>query len=202
MSISGTAAGPGSTAASDRRGLQGTIQGPYYLPGQQEFVGTATMPMRPAERGERMVLTGTVRDTNGIPVPGAKLDIWQADADGRYSGFAPGVPDGSLRAVITAEADGHFEIHTIKPAPSEIPKDGPTGALIAAAGWDAWRPARFHLFVTAPGHRKLTTQLYFAGGEWPDSDVAEAVKPELVLDPQPDAEGVLHAEYDFALDPA
>lgn len=188
-------------ATADRHGSKGTIQGPYYLPEQKSIIGSGTLPMRPDEQGDPLLFSGTVRDTEGIPLPGTTLDIWHADADGYYSGFAPGIPDGNLRAVVTADAEGRFEIHTVRPAPYEIPKDGPTGALITAAGWHAWRPAHLHLFVSAPGHQKLTTQLYFAGGQWLDSDVAEAVKPELVLDPKPDADGLLHAGYDFVLDP-
>ncbi|MQA82832.1 MAG: catechol 1,2-dioxygenase [Streptosporangiales bacterium] len=188
-------------ATEVRHGSKGTIQGPYYLPSQTSIVGPGALPMREDEKGDPLVFTGTVRDTNGIPLPAATLDIWHADADGYYSGFAPGIPDGNLRAVVTADAEGRFEIHTVRPAPYEIPKDGPTGALIAAAGWHAWRPAHLHLLVTVPGHQRLTTQLYFSGGEWLDSDVAEAVKPELVLDPHTDADGTLHASYDFVLDP-
>jgi catechol 1,2-dioxygenase len=189
-------------ATLDRNGSKGTIQGPYYLPKQAALPAKATLPMRPAEKGAPLVLSGQVRSIGGAPVAAATLEIWQADADGCYSGFAPNVPGGNLRGVMTVAADGRFEIRTVRPAPYEIPKDGPTGALIRAAGWHAWRPAHLHLFVTAPGHRKLTTQLYFTGGEWLDSDVARAVKPELVLDPRADAEGVLRARYDFVLDPA
>jgi catechol 1,2-dioxygenase len=54
--------------------------------------------------------------------------------------------------------------------------------------------------VRADGHRTITTQLYFAGGEWLDSDVAEATKPELVLDPVDDGTGVRRATYDFDLE--
>jgi hypothetical protein len=87
-------------------------------------------------------------------------------------------------------------------APYEIPKDGPTGKLIAAAGWHAWRPAHLHVTVSAPGHQRLTTQLYFAGGQWLGSDIAQATKPELIVPPRTDADGVQHATYDFVLDPA
>jgi len=76
------------------------------------------------------------------------------------------------------------------------------GDAEAAAGWHAWRPAHLHLTVSAPGYGTLTTQLYFHGGQWLDSDVAQATKPELILDPQADSGGVLHASYDFVLDPA
>ena len=50
--------------------------------------------------------------------------------------------------------------------------------------------------------RKLTTQLYFDGGQWLDSDVAQAVKPELILRPQTGPDAARHARYDFVLDPA
>ncbi|WP_107704659.1 dioxygenase family protein [Nocardioides allogilvus] len=131
----------------------------------------------------------------------AEVDLWQADADGYYSGFAPHVPDGNLRGVVVTNAEGRFEIDTIQPAPYQIPHDGPTGQLIEAAGWHPWRPAHLHIQVRADGHRPITTQLYFAGGEWLDSDVAEAVKPELVIDPQDDGTGTRRSTYDFELEP-
>jgi catechol 1,2-dioxygenase len=189
-------------AARAQRGTLGSIQGPYYLPDQRRLDSPATLPTRAGEKGDPLVLAGRVTDEDGRPVGGTELDIWQADADGYYSGFAPHIPEGNLRGVVVADDEGRFEIHTIRPAPYQIPTDGPTGKLIAAAGWHAWRPAHLHLFVQAPGYRRITTQLYFAGGDWLDSDVAEATKPELVLDPRPDQDGTLRSEYDFVLEPA
>jgi catechol 1,2-dioxygenase len=189
-------------AARTQNGSVGSIQGPYYIPDQQRVDSPATLPARPDEQGDPLVLSGQVTDVDGKPVAGAELDIWQADSAGYYSGFAPDIPEGNLRAVVVADEQGRFEINTVRPAPYQIPTDGPTGKLIAAAGWHAWRPAHLHLFVRAPGYRRITTQLYFAGGEWLDSDVAEATKPELVLDPQPGDDGRLHSSYDFVLEPA
>jgi catechol 1,2-dioxygenase len=189
-------------ATGDRHGSKGTIEGPYYLPGQVPLPATATLPMRDGEKGEPLVFAGQVRAVGGTPLAGAQLDIWHADADGLYSGFAPGIPAGNLRGLVTADETGRFEIRTTLPAPYEIPKDGPTGQVIAAAGWHAWRPAHLHLMVTAPGYRKLTTQLYFDGGQWLDSDVAQAVKPELILRPETGPDGTRHPSHDFVLDPA
>jgi catechol 1,2-dioxygenase len=93
-------------------------------------------------------------------------------------------------------------VTTVRPAPYQIPTDGPTGALCAAAGWEPWRPAHLHLLVRAPGHRQITTQLYFQGGEWLDQDIASATKPQLVLHPQQQADGRLRAEYEFVLESA
>ncbi|HEX4357410.1 MAG TPA: catechol 1,2-dioxygenase [Pseudonocardia sp.] len=187
-------------AARTQHGTLGSIQGPYYVPDQVRLLSPATLPVRPDEKGEALLFSGRVLDLDGNPVPGAELDIWQADEAGYYSGFAPDIPDGNLRAVVVADGAGRFEITTIRPAPYQIPTDGPTGRLIAAADWHAWRPAHLHLFVSAPGHRKITTQLYFQGGDWLDSDVAEATKPELVLDPRSGEDGPLHSEYDFVLE--
>jgi catechol 1,2-dioxygenase len=158
--------------------------------------------MREDEKGDPLVLTGQVRAVDGAALAGATVQIWLADDDGYYSGFAPGIPDGNLRGTVTVDDEGRFEIRGVRPAPYEIPKDGPTGQLIRAAGWHAWRPAHLHLMVSAPGHQTLTTQLYFSGGDFLDSDVAQATKPELILDPQPGPDGVLVSEYDFVLDPS
>ena len=186
--------------AETQRGSKGTILGPYYLPDQKRLPAQATLPMRPDEKGTPLVFAGQVRDLDGNPVAGAEIDIWHADDEGFYSGFAPHLPDGNLRGVVTTDGEGRFEIRTVQPAPYQIPTDGPTGKLITAAGWHPWRPAHLHLIVRAPGYRPITTQLYFQGGEWLDSDVAEAVKPELVLAPQAQGDGTLRSTYDFELE--
>ncbi|MHA6618506.1 dioxygenase family protein [Pseudonocardia sp. DLS-67] len=189
-------------AAQTQQGTKGTILGPYYLPDQRRLPSPAALPTRPDEGGTPLVFTGRVHDVDGNPVGGAELDIWQADEHGYYSGFAPDIPDGNLRGVIVADDEGRFEITTVRPAPYQIPTDGPTGALCTAAGWKPWRPAHLHLLVRAPAHRQITTQLYFQGGEWLDADIAGATKPELVLDPVAQPDGPLRVEYDFVLERA
>jgi catechol 1,2-dioxygenase len=189
-------------AAGRQEGSAGTILGPYYIPDAPELPSPATVPMRDDEAGERLTVAGQVRGIDGQPLGGAVLDWWQADAEGYYSHFADGVPAGNLRAKVIADADGRFEVAAVAPAPYQIPTGGPCGALLAAANWSAWRPAHLHLIVSAPGHRPLTTQLFFPGDRHLDDDIATAVKPELVLDPQPAGDGGRRAEYDFVLEPA
>ena len=65
--------------------------------------------------------------------------------------------------------------------------------MTQAAGWSPWRPAHIHLLVMAPGHRTLTTQLFFTGDPYLGNDVASADKPELTLDPQPTGHGTRSA---------
>jgi catechol 1,2-dioxygenase len=190
-------------ANADRKGTSGTIEGPYYIPGSPEFRSEATLPMRDGEKGTPFTFQGTVTDLDGKPLENARVELWHADDDGFYSQFAPGIPEWNLRGTILTGADGRFAFHTIKPAPYQIPTDGSCGALVAAAGWHPWRPAHLHLKVAAPGKQLITTQLYFEGGDWVQDDVAQAVKPELILHPSPAASGTgEEVTYDFALDPA
>lgn len=189
-------------AARTQTCTKGSILGPYYLPDQARLDTPATLPQRPDEKGIPLVLSGEVRSTDGTPLAGAELDMWQADEQGYYSGFAPHLPDGNLRGVVVTDDQGRFEISTIQPAPYQIPTDGPTGKLLEAAGWHPWRPAHLHLMVRAGGHRTITTQLYFTGGDWLDSDVASATKPELVIDPVDRGDGTTAVRYGFTLDPA
>src|SRR6185369_7589140 len=156
------------------------------------------------EEGDRVVFSGRVTGEDGEPLEGAELDVWHADAKGLYSGFDPSLPEGILRGKVLTDADGRYEVRTVVPAPYTIPEDGPTGAMVHAAAWSPWRPAHIHLIVSAEGHEPLVTQLYIDSSDYLDSDVASAVKPELIVHPTPkeDEPGVFQFEYDFALAPA
>ncbi|MFB9930608.1 catechol 1,2-dioxygenase [Amycolatopsis halotolerans] len=188
-------------ATEHRQGNKGTIEGPYYVPDAPEQGARGSIPTRDNEPGTALTWTGQVTSTTGAALGGAKVELWHADADGLYSQFAPDIPEWNLRGTFTTDDEGRFEIHTVRPAPYQIPTDGACGKLIAAAGWHAWRPAHLHVKVSAPGHELLTAQLYFPGDEHNDDDIASAVKPELLLAPQPSGDGET-IEYNFVLDPA
>ncbi|MFE7129288.1 catechol 1,2-dioxygenase [Streptomyces sp. NPDC057638] len=188
-------------ANADRLGSKGTIEGPYYVPGSPSFDGAATLPMRPDEPGVPLLFQGRVTSVDGTPLPGARIEMWHADAEGFYSQYAPGLPEWNLRGTVVADGRGGFAIRTVEPAPYQIPTDGSCGRLIAAAGWHAWRPAHLHLKVSAPGHQLVTTQLYFRGTSHVEDDIASAVKPELVLSPVAARDGAgKEVTHDFVLD--
>jgi catechol 1,2-dioxygenase len=189
-------------ASTHRKGSKGTIEGPYYASNAPEIPWNGTLPMRADEPGTPLLFQGEVRAVDGTPLPGATIEIWHADDLGFYSQFAPGLPEWNLRAVFGMNADGHFAVHTMRPAPYQIPTDGACGVLIAAAGWHAWRPAHVHLKVSAPGYEPITTQLYFPGDPHNDDDIASATKPELMLDIRSAESGQgEQTTYDFVLDP-
>jgi catechol 1,2-dioxygenase len=190
-------------ANAAREGSKGTIEGPFYVPGAPLSHREVTLPMREDEAGTPLQFRGQVRSVAGTPLANATVDIWHCDDEGFYSQFAPGLPEWNLRGRVTTDENGNFVINTIQPAPYQIPTDGATGAIIRAANWHAWRPAHLHLKVSAPDHLLITTQLYFPGDPHNDDDIATAVKPELMLDPKPAANGTgVDVVYDFVLDPA
>jgi catechol 1,2-dioxygenase len=184
-----------------RVGSPAAIEGPFYIAGAPYLQRPCVMPQRPDERGEPLIFRGTVSSTEGTPLAGAELDIWHADAEGLYSNIHPGIPDWNLRGRLHTSEDGSFEVRTTLPPPYEIPKNGPTGRVLSGLGRHFFRPAHVHLKVRAPRHEELTSQLYIAGGEYIDNDVANAVRDGLVLTLEHDG-AAWQATYDFVLEPA
>ena len=170
---------------SGKPGSPGAVQGPYYRSGAPVLTEKPyVMPMRDDEPGDPMVIKGRVVDLVGTPIVGAQLDIWHAGNDGTYSGFVGDAPEMNLRAKIHSDEQGEFMVRTIKASPYRIPTKGPTGQYLKMIDREAWRPAHFHMRVTAPGCEMLTTQMFFKGGLWleGDGDVSGAVKDDLMVE--------------------
>jgi len=160
-----------------------TIEGPFYRPDAPMLTPPYSLLRRPGERGAVLVFAGDVRGTDGGPLAGAVLDIWQASAAGAY---APGLPsegpvselfDASqppfnLRGRLATGPDGAFEVRTVMPGAYRDP----------GFGEDSVRPGHVHVRVTHPGFEQLTTQLFFAGDPHLGADPAGVVRPELVME--------------------
>lgn len=183
------------------------IEGPYYKPGAPLLTEKPyTLPMRPDEAGDRMLFRAGVRNPDGSPVQGAMIEVWHATNDGLYSFFDPAMPEEYvLRARIAVDSDGDVEFRSIRPSPYEIPKNGPTGYLMnEVLGRHTWRPAHLHFRITAAGYKPLTTQLYFEGDPYLDSDAASGVKDDLVIPlgkTDVDGESWAFGEFTFVLQP-
>jgi protocatechuate 3,4-dioxygenase beta subunit len=115
------------------------------------------------------------------PLDGALLDIWQTNGVGLYDHEDPSQPEWNLRRRFHAGEGGGYEFRTVVPGAYEIPKHGPVGRLLAAVGRHAWRPAHFHVRVSADGFQPLTTMIYFEGDPWLHDDTISSVKPGLVI---------------------
>lgn len=189
------------------KGSTTTIQGPFHVPGAPMLEAPYKLPRRSDEPGDLLVVSGTVHGTDGRPLPGAELDMWQATADlpGKYSNVHPGLPDYNLRGRFATDDQGNFSVETVVPAQYEIRKNGPTGELFKLLGRSAWRPAHLHFKVSHPDYRSLTTQLFFDGDQYLGSDAGNAVKPGLIIPlvkaVDENATG-FQATYDFVLEPS
>jgi len=131
--------------------------------------------------GEKLLVRGRVLDPTGKPVAGAKLDYWQAAANGLYWQQDAAQDQNNLRCTMAADESGHYAFTTVRPAPYEVPCDGPVGELLRAAKRHAWRPAHLHFIVSAPSYRPLTTELFFADDEHLDADAVFGVREALVV---------------------
>jgi len=167
-------------------GTESNVEGPFYIPDAPILQPPYALPRRDNEPGETLVMSGTVESLDGTPLAGAMLDMWQANGAGEYSHFHPGVPEFNLRGRFTTDSEGRFEVRTVVPAAYEIPKQGPTGRLLNALGRQFFRPAHLHVKLSHPSYQSLTTQIYFEGDAYLHSDVAGAVKDELVVALQKD----------------
>ncbi|WP_119729192.1 dioxygenase family protein [Thermomonospora amylolytica] len=158
---------------------ESTVEGPFHMVASPpRALGDSIDELG---KGEPCLVTGRVVDTGGVPVAGASVDVWQADADGYYDVQRPGeVPPLNLRGLFTADEDGRFWFRTIVPRHYPIPDDGPVGRLLRATGRHPNRPAHIHFQISAPGVRTLTTHLFVAGTPYLDSDAVFGVKAGLI----------------------
>jgi hydroxyquinol 1,2-dioxygenase len=185
-----------------------TVLGPFHIEGSPELDFGEDMSQ--GLPGTPLVLTGVVRDLDGHPVPGAVLDVWQADNEGLYESQHADVDEARLRAKYTTREDGSYSIRTVAPLGYTIPMDGPVGDLISKTDISHFRPAHVHFLLNVPGYEPLITHLFEEGADYLDSDVVFGVKEQLVVrydkrepGPAPDGgtfdEPWFEARYDFVL---
>jgi hydroxyquinol 1,2-dioxygenase len=156
-----------------------TVMGPFHIEGSPEMPMGANLAK--GLGGETCFLVGTVRDIAGNPIAGARLDIWQADADGMYESQL-GSEEPLLRAIFQTGADGKYVIRTIAPPGYSIPMDGTVGDLLRETDISHFRPAHIHFLITAPGYETLITHLFKKDARYIASDVVFGVKEELIAE--------------------
>jgi len=136
------------------------IEGPFYpvLPQKdKDFDLTKIDGRKGIAKGKIIFIHGQVLDTDGKPIEDATVDLWQANAAGRYrhphdSNKAPLDPDFQGWAIVRSGKEGKFCFKTIYP-----------GSYPASPGWQ--RPPHIHYQVSKKGYIELLTQMYFPGHE-------------------------------------
>jgi protocatechuate 3,4-dioxygenase beta subunit len=159
-------------------------EGPFYPVAIGEADWDLTRVSGAAGRAEGSVIevTGRIFGAGCRPLPGCVIELWQANRHGRYD--HPGDRQQQRRldpgfqgyARLVADSDGAYRFVTIKP-----------GAYPASSLW--MRPPHIHFRLHAPGHRPLTTQMYFAGDPLNERDRLLAQVP-------PDRRAALQVAFD------
>lgn len=148
--------------------------------------------------GDVVTISGQVLDDGLNPVPGALVEIWQANTHGRYhherdSNPAPEDPAFQGWGQIRTDAEGCYSFRTIIPGPYPVNDE-----------W--WRPPHIHFKVAKRGYHELVTQMYFAGHELNDVDrllldVPEEDRERLVVTfaDREDEPGVRHGVFTIVI---
>jgi protocatechuate 3,4-dioxygenase beta subunit len=164
------------------------LTGPGFRP--EHFAPLADLSEHAGGRaqGERIIVAGTVRDEDGRPLPRTMLEIWQANAAGRYhhpgdAHDAPLDPHFRGEGRVFTDAQGAYSFVTIKP-----------GAYPWRNHANAWRPNHIHFSLFGPGFAaRLITQMYFPG------DPLLALDPIFLGVPDAAARARLIAAFDLAV---
>lgn len=156
---------------------EATVFGPFFVEGSPRI--EAGGDIAGGAPGEPCWVEGTVTDTEGRPVAGARIEVWEADDDGLYDVQYDDERTAARAHLLTDDA-GRYSFWGITPTPYAIPDDGPVGRLLAATGRSPMRAAHLHFMVTAPGLRTLVTHIFVEGDELVERDSVFGVKDSLV----------------------
>ena len=173
-------------------------EGPFYPKhGQLDKDTDLTLIEGHTERaqGQMIRVAGQVLDEEGKPIEGALVDIWQANAHGRYNheddpATAPEDPNFQGWGMVKTDAEGRYAFTTIKP-----------GAYKVNGSWS--RPPHIHYKVSRRGFHEITTQMYFAGEALNETDrllqsVPEDMRDLLTVEFR-EIDGVPHGHFRIVL---
>jgi protocatechuate 3,4-dioxygenase beta subunit len=175
--------------------------GPYFPVHTPRYHGfdLTRIPRNPGRAlGQVIELSGRVLNVDGSPVKGAALEIWQANAAGRYANPidknpAPLDPNFQGVALLHTTAQGRYRILTVKPGAYPDPSGG-------------MRTPHIHFDVTSDDYR-LVAQMYFPGEALNEKDILMSTMPARHRDPaltickavNSQAAGILKFEWDIVL---
>lgn len=160
-------------------GTSSSVLGPFHITGSPPLpVGG---DMKREFPGPVLLVEGNITDTDGNPIPGATLDIWQTAPNGLYSSQDPDQDTYSFHGLQTVGPDGRYGFTTVKPVEYEVPTDGPGGDLLRASGRHAWRPSHLHFIAEADGFRPLVTEVFANDDQYLDEDAVFGVREDLVM---------------------
>lgn len=153
------------------------LEGPYYY-GKAPERADGVLFEEAAADAPILTLSGKIVDARtGAALPGAELDVWQANQSGIYDrkGFA-------LRGIVRSDSNGDYRLRTVVPDDYAEHDGDPIGELFRALGQTNHRAAHIHFKVRVGGAERLVTQLFMPTSKCLDRDyVVGAVSEDLTL---------------------
>ncbi|HEU5267416.1 MAG TPA: dioxygenase [Jatrophihabitans sp.] len=160
------------------RSTEATVVGPFFVEDSPAVeLGGDIASGAP---GEPCWVEGTVRDVDGRPLPGAQVEVWEADDHGFYDVQYRDDRTAARGHLVTDDA-GRYRFWALTPTPYPIPADGPVGDLLAATRRSPKRAPHLHFLVRHPGMRTLATHIFVAGDD-AHADSVFGIRDSLVVD--------------------
>lgn len=200
---------------SSAEATSSSVLGPFHVSGAPALAVGGDMKRNYG--GPLLLAEGTIRDTDGNPIAGAELDIWQTAPNGLYASQDAEQDTYSFHGLMTVGDDGRYAFTTVKPVEYTVPSDGPVGDILRACGRHPWRPSHLHYIIKAPGYKTLVTEIFPDDDPYLDHDTVFGVRDDLVMTyvekPASEFPGdmaisgqvndpFLHVEFDVVLAPA
>jgi len=157
------------------------VEGPYYR--EDAPFRKSPVTLYEGDEDDPLFIKGRITNHEGVPLPGAVLDVWQTNGRGLYEHQDPTQSQYNFRRRFATDAQGNYEFQTVQPGPYQLPHGGALGTFLAQLGRHPWRSAHIHVKISKDGYAPLTTQLFFRGDPYLDSDAVFSVKEELILNP-------------------
>jgi hydroxyquinol 1,2-dioxygenase len=161
-----------------KNATEATVFGPFFVQNAPEIpIGG---DIAGGAHGQPCWIEGTVTDTEGSPLPWARIEAWEADEDGFYDVQYTNHRVAG-RAHLFADQDGKYAFWALTPTPYPIPHDGPVGKMLEAVHRSPMRASHLHFMVTAEEHRTLVTHIFVEGDPYIEAgDSVFGVKSSLI----------------------
>ena len=154
---------------------ESTVLGPFHVANAPETKLGSNICLD--QKGDPMLVKGSVLTTDGTPIPNAKIDVWQANDDGFYDVQQKGhQPDFNLRGIFRTDNEGRHWFDAVRPKFYPIPDDGPVGKMLSQMGRHPFRPAHLHFIFEAEGFETLTTHIFDPDDPYLHTDAIFGVK--------------------------
>lgn len=160
-----------------RGATEATVFGPFFVEDSPKIALGDDMAF--GAPGEPCWVEGTVTDTDGNPLAGARIEVWEADEDGLYD-VQYDAAKRAARAHLFSGADGGYRFWGLTPTPYPTPDDGPVGKMLDAVGRSPLRAAHLHFMVSHESARTLVTHIFPEGDPIGRKDTVFGVKDSLI----------------------